>query len=197
MNSDFNIDFQSVREGNTDAFRLLFEIYYPRIRAFACRFVEESAADDLTQDVFTQIWNQRASINPENIGSYLYRATQNHCLNHLKHAAVVSNHHARISLAIQRAQYYEAQYDAESTSNAWKYVQNRNLRELIEQAIDKLPPKCAEAFRLSYLEHKSNQEVAEEMAISVRTVETHICKALSILRVELKGLFSLILCSLL
>ena len=62
---------------------------------------------------------------------------------------------------------------------------DENLLETIELSVKKLPPKCAEAFRLCYYRNMSHKEVAAMMHISPRTVEGHIHAALTFLRSKL------------
>ena len=66
-------------------------------------------------------------------------------------------------------------------------MDKQEIRREIESSIEKLPPKCAQAFRLFYFHDVSQKEIAEVMGISVRTVEGHIHNALKHLREDLKG----------
>jgi RNA polymerase sigma-70 factor (ECF subfamily) len=59
------------------------------------------------------------------------------------------------------------------------------LEETIQQAINKLPPRCREIFIMSRIENKKIAEIADQLNLSGRTVETQISKALKILRIEL------------
>lgn len=62
-----------------------------------------------------------------------------------------------------------------------KEEQSKKLR-LLKAVLEELPPRCKEAFLLSKYNKLKYKEIAEEMGISVKTVELHISKALSVLR---------------
>jgi RNA polymerase sigma-70 factor (ECF subfamily) len=66
------------------------------------------------------------------------------------------------------------------------------LSELIEQSVESLPPRCREIFRMSRYENLKIAEIADQLNISKRTVETQISKALKILRVKLIDYLSLL-----
>ena len=68
--------------------------------AFACRFVSEEVAEDMVQDVFVMYWEKRASMSPDSIRSFLFKCTQNQCLNFLKHQNVVRDWEDNVRLAI-------------------------------------------------------------------------------------------------
>ena len=82
--------------------------------------------------------------------------------------------------------------ESTDSNDVLRSVINQDLREIIELSVNKLPPKCAQAFRLAYFHDMSRKEIAEIMGISPRTVEGHIRQALAFLREDLKGLFLLI-----
>ena len=71
-------------------------------------------------------------------------------------------------------------------------VNSAKNTEIIEISVNKLPPKCAQAFRLHYFQDVSRKEIADIMGISVRTVEGHIHQALLFLRKDLKDFLFLI-----
>ena len=74
---------------------------------------------------------------------------------------------------------------------------NDDLRASLDAAIESLPPKCREVFRLSYIEDLSNREIGEQLGISPRTVENHMYAALKQLRRKLSKEQLLLLLSLL
>ncbi|MFC2712582.1 MAG: sigma-70 family RNA polymerase sigma factor, partial [Segatella salivae] len=66
------------------------------------------------------------------------------------------------------------------------YIEGLETRKQINDAISELPAKCREVFILSYQHDKKNKEIAEQLGISIRTVEVHLYKALKTLRTRLK-----------
>ena len=183
------IDIEKVRKGDHAAFKTFFECFYPKLMALACRFVDEQVAKDLVQEVFTSYWEQKKVIQPDNIQSFLFKWLQNSCLNHIKHQMIVDEYESCVRIAEARIAFWSESTDS---NDVLRSVINQDLREIIELSVNKLPPKCAQAFRLAYFHDMSRKEIAEIMGISPRTVEGHIRQALAFLRKDLKGLFLLI-----
>lgn len=183
------VDIEKVKQGDSTAFRSFFECFYPKLMALACRFVDEQAAKDLVQEVFASYWERKREIEAENIQSFLYKWLQNSCLNYLKHRMVISEYESSIQIAEARIAFLASHTD---TNDVLKQIINQDLREIIELSVDKLPPKCAQAFRLCYFEDMSHKEIAEIMHISPRTVEGHIRQAVGFLRKDLHDLLTLI-----
>lgn len=190
MKQDFNI--QGVKQGDAGEFRRFFEFLYPRLMGLACRFVDDEAAKDLVQDVFVDYWEQKHTINVDNVSSYLYKSVQNKCLNYIKHQVVADNYAARVKIAHARMDYLARTTD---DNELFRQISNRNLRELIETSVEKLPPKCRQAFRLCYLHEMTCKEVAEVMGLSPRTVEGHLQNAIVHLREDLRPLLTWLLLS--
>jgi RNA polymerase sigma-70 factor (family 1) len=149
----------------------------------ACRFVPEHIAEDIVQSVFVMYWEQKSALIPNAIHSFLYKCTQNNCLNYLKHQAVVLGHEEEVRLAEERMVFQLAGSDA---NELWNEVVERDIRKLLKASISKLPPKCRQAFELSYFKEMTYKEIAEAMHISSRTVEEHVQKATKFLREDLK-----------
>lgn len=183
------IDMTKVKEGDPVAFRNFFECFYPKLMALACRFVDEQVAKDLVQEVFASYWERKKAIEATNIPAFLYRWLQNDCLNYLKHQMIADEYEARIRIAEGRLAFWNNRTDG---NDVLKQFIDRDLREIIEISVNKLPPKCAQAFRLCYFHDLSHREVADVMNISVRTVDGHIHQALTALRKDLKHLFLLL-----
>lgn len=189
MGLSFEIDIDKLKQGDQETFRLFYTYFYPKLKAFACRFVDEDTAEDIVQEVFVSYWEQKHKIWAGNIYSYLFKWTQNKCLNHLKHRIMVEEYELQVRIAESRMIFFDQMTD---TNDVFKQVDSRDLRELVEKTINKLPPKCAQAFRLCYFHHLSHKEIAEVMGMSSRTIEGYIQQAIHALRQDLKNLFSLI-----
>lgn len=177
------VDIERIKEGDEKAFASFFAYFYPKLMTLACRFVDEYAAEDLVQEVFASYWERKATIEAEHLQSFLYKWLQNRCLDYLKHRSVVNDYEAQIRLAEMRIAFLAESVDS---NDVLKEVESRDLRSLLEEAIAKLPAKCAETFRLCYLHDLSHKEIAGILHISVRTVEGHIRQGLNCLRSYLR-----------
>lgn len=183
---------QIVKQGDAGEFKRFFEFLYPRMMGVACRFVDDEAAKDLVQDVFVNYWEHKNNIDVANISSYLYKSVQNKCLNHIKHQAIKDSNMAKVKIAQSRMDYLVRYTD---DNELFRQLSNQNLRELIEESVGKLPPKCREAFRLCYFNEMTCKETAKIMNLSPRTVEGHVQKAIVHLREDLQPLLCLLILS--
>jgi RNA polymerase sigma-70 factor (family 1) len=168
--------YARIKAGDESAFEALFRAHYGVLCGFARKFVaDKDTAEELVQELFMQMWDRRATLNPEtSLKAYLFTAIRNSCLNHLKHLAVKSRHqeHARSMEAAHAADPSEA-------------LQSAELEARIHLEIDALPDRCSEIFKLSRFQGLKYDEIAKELGISPRTVEVQIGKALKILRENL------------
>ena len=172
---------------NSATFKQLFESLYPKMMGLACRFVDCEIAKDMVQEVFLDYWEKGQGNNIVNISSYFYKSIQNKCLNYIKHQSVAEGYAIQLKIAQARIDYLTRKID---DNEIFRQINNRNLREIIEASIEKLPPKCQEAFRLCYLHEMTYKEAAEVMGISPRTVEGHVQKATERLREDLRPLLA-------
>ncbi len=151
-------------------FELLYKQHYTRLVGFAYQYVEDSdISEDLVQEVFTNIWNQADQIEIRTtIKSYLFGAVRNASLNHLKHEKVVLG--------------YAKENSGHDKVDHRDFLEMEELEKKIEQALQLLPEKRREIFEMSKLEGKKYHEIASELGISVKTVETQMSRALKVLR---------------
>ena len=164
------------QQHNRNEFERLYKQYAPGLIFYARKFVDYQTAEDVVHDVFLKTWEcETVMIVHENVASYLYNAVRNRCLDVLKHQAV---HDDYLSNAILNLKMEELASD----DNILDRMMDEEKMEAIYKAIDRLPEKCREVFVLAYLEEKKNMEIADQLKISVRTVEAHIVKALKQLR---------------
>ena len=173
-----------------ETYKALFRRYYTGLLFYATRLVGEDDAEDIVQDVFVEIWKRQDSVElGEQIQSFLYRSIYTKVFNLLKHKAVAENYSAaEVEFYQKRMEYYQPDH-----SEVIKRIENRELRSEIRQAIDGLPDKCKEVYKLSYLHDMKNKDIADVMGISLRTVEAHMYKALIILREKLSYLRKILL----
>ena len=157
-------------------FEQVYEKYAPALIFYARKFVDHPTAEDVVHDVFLKIWNSETlMVANESIGSYLFSAVRNACLDLLKHQTICNDY---LTKAIRDLKIEELSYNENVLS---KLIDQEHI-DAIYKEIDHLPEKCREVFVLAYIEEKKNAEIAEQLQISVRTVEAQIYKALKILR---------------
>lgn len=164
---------QQLREGSENALRALFDRYYKYLLVTAFRFIpDDERCKDLVQEVFYELWKRRASLELHtSLKSYLSRSVVNKALNEIK--------------SRKRFQWEEDDKYAEVDSgetDVHDKMEHAGLEAAIHAAIDALPEKCRIVFMLSRFENMSHKEIAEQLNISVKTIENQITKALRILR---------------
>lgn len=144
----------------------------------------------MVQDVFVELWKRKDSIEiGEQIQAFLYRAVYTRALNVLKHRNVEDGYCAAMEEINQRrAEFYQP-----DNNEVIRKIEDRELRKEIHDAINELPDKCKEVFKLSYLHDMKNKEIADILGVSLRTVEAHMYKALKFLRNRLGHLWFILL----
>lgn len=160
-------------------FESIFREYFVRLCCFADRYtnnVEESK--EIVQDVFLKVWDKRDVLPMDDeLKFYLFRSVKNACLNLLQHKRVVNEFQSVLYLL----------YAGEVKDNmAFQSLEVVELKEKIDAAIESLPPECRRIFLLSRDKGLKYAEIARELSVSVKTVETQMSRALSRLRSLLK-----------
>lgn len=170
--------WQKIKSGDQSALKTVFDQHYSALCRYALQWTKDpDEAEDIVQRLFVDLWVKRDAIEVElTLKSYLYAATRNRCLNYLKHQRVVQMHVQSVSKAPQPILFMDEAH---------------HLTEAIHKAIANLPDQCGRVFRMVKMEGKRYHEVADELGISVKTIENHMTKALRVLRVELKDFFPL------
>lgn len=163
-------------------YKAVFRQYYPKLLFYATRLVGAEEAEDVVQDVFVELWRRRDTVViGEQILAFLYRSVYTKAINLLKHQAIENNYsNAMTEIYERKLQFYQPDH-----AEVIRKIENQELRQEIYNAINELPGKCREVFKLSYLHDMKNKEIAETLSISLRTVEAHIYKALKFLRERL------------
>lgn len=148
----------------------LYLTYYSKLVRFAKEFVEhEEDAENITQDVFADLWEKRDFIaHIENMNAYLFRLVRNRCLDYLRHKVFEQRYMESLLLSCE-----------EDT------MEDHDTEILIRAAINSLPKRCRDIFLLSRVEGLKYREISEHLGISVNTVECQMGIALKKLRMKL------------
>ena len=158
-----------------DAFDRIYLQYAARMVVYARRFVDGKYAEDIVQDVFLRIWQQKHyRLPPAELRALLYRSVLNACRNLIRHDQV-ADRYARN--ALQRIRLGELDYELRILDEV-----HDDLAEKLYAQIEALPERCCEVFRMAWFENLRSAEIAERLRISRRTVDTQLYKALQFLR---------------
>lgn len=167
--------FALIANGDNQAFKQLFELYYDPIHRNALRLVKSDFwAEEIVQEVFLQVWANRHSLGGiESPSSWLYRLCANRCFDRLR----------KMSIEV-RAQYVLANALIQQGNNAGLHpgFDFDRLQKLVKEAIDSLPAQQRGAFLLQFEEGLSYQEIARRMGISPNTVRNHLVRAVHSVR---------------
>ncbi|MDP3432496.1 MAG: RNA polymerase sigma-70 factor [Bacteroidota bacterium] len=167
-----HILFDDIRNGDEVAFNKAFDLYYSRLCFFADKILRDfDLSRSIAQQVFVDLWIKRDKLMVTSLQSYLYHSVQNSALDVLKRKKVESR--------------YLATLDKSETEEMKDLMEEAELADRINKAIQKLPEKCREIFVLCRFEELKYAEIAALLNISVKTVEMQISIALKKLRKEL------------
>jgi len=162
----------SDREAYAEVFEALYEPLFRYVRSIT---KDESAARDVTQDVFVRLWDVRDRLDPsQSLKSYLYRTARNRAYNHRR------NRDTRSEKADDVRAHSNARPAAPTPPDA--AAAGDRLKQSMRTWIAELPDRQREALVLSRFEGLSHEQIAEVMDISARTVNNHIVRALKRLR---------------
>lgn len=165
-----------LKRGNTAALEKLFLRYYSIVRQFIRSIVKRSdIAEDLTMEVFMKVWLFRNRLEEnKSFRNYLFVLSKNSSLNYLD------------SIVVKRTKIVsELPEDSKITQETDNLlIYNETNRQLFS-IISKMPEQRQLVFRMSRYENLSNQEIAERLGLSVRTVEKHLQLALKDIRSSL------------
>ena len=169
---------QLLQKGNVEAFDSLFDVYSQKLFGFALKyFKNETDAEELVQDVFVKVWENRQTLKSElSFKSYLFTIALNQIRKHFNKKATSLRY-------------------LETLQNEPEFIENQAIRESdyesalkqINRIIEQMPPRRREIFMKSKLDGKSSKEIAAELNISAGTVDNQVSEALRFIRTHLKS----------
>jgi len=164
---------EQLKEGSKDAFRLLFDEISPKIYAFALSYLKnESDAEELLQEVFLKLWEVRSSLDSsKNIKSFLFKICINLIYDFIRRKNI---EHVYLE--------YSGRNNPSSGDNTWHEIIYNDMLNNLQQLIAKMPEQRQRIFRLSKEEGLSNEEIADQLKLSQRTVENQLYRAVSFLK---------------
>jgi RNA polymerase sigma-19 factor, ECF subfamily len=157
-------------------FEQLFKAHFVHLCNFAFQYVHDSdSAKDIAQKVFLTLWENREKIDLEkSIKSFLFTSVRNRSLNYIRDQ---KKYRSRV-LDLEIADL-EIAFETDDSEVS-------ELQVKVSEVLDTLPEKCRLAFEMSRYQNMKYREIADEIGVSVKTVEAHISKALKIFKDHLK-----------
>lgn len=166
------------------AFSQMYIVYYPKLFNFVSMYLPHEEVKDLVQDIFIDLLDiDMAHI--KRFDSYLFTLTKNRCLDWLKHNACVQRYESRCKNEYEIQLETLAAFDGfdeaidEAEHQEW-------LTKMVMRQMNELPDRCREIFEMCKLQGLRYAEVAEQLGISVNTVECQMGIALKKLRTALQ-----------
>ncbi len=166
-----------LRSGDHIAFEIIFHRYKTQMAKNALRLLKSTElAEDLLQELFIKLWEHRTKIDTDKtLASYLYKIATNLAYDHFRKAGRDQK------LREQLLSIFPATHEPIE-----KIVFNKENKLALDNALSMLPEQQRLVFTLCKIEEKTYQEVSELLNISVGTVNNHLTRANSTLRVLLQ-----------
>lgn len=167
-----------------ELFRELYEAYYAPLCLYAFRFVRDMpSAEDIVADIFAALWDRLPDmeLRDDTAGGYLRSAVKNRCLNHLKHRLYELGYQENCAL---REPVYASSADALYTP--------KELYQMLHRTLERLPENYRTVFVRSILEGRTHDDIAQEMQVSVKSVNRYKQRAIEQLRRELEPYLTLL-----
>ena len=165
--------FEAIKRREHSVFKHLFETYFKKMTLFAEYFLlDRDEAEDIAQEIFVDLWNNAPMLSGiSNLKSYLFVQVRNRCFNRLKHLHVEDNYKQWLA---------EVEVDPE-------------LLQRVYEVIEELPEQARLVFKRCVLEGKKYKDVAEEMGVSVNTINTQMTRSYKYIRKRMGVSFLVIL----
>ncbi|SMC66080.1 RNA polymerase sigma factor [Pedobacter africanus] len=162
-----------LQQDDQGALRPLYESHLKPLHYFILRIAKSrELAEDVVQDVFVKLWDNREQIDPDQpFKTFLYTIAKRHLLNLLRRV----QHETQILDQIKK---YTA-FSEDTTDLQLDYAESN---ELLNEAIEKLPPQCKTIFIKCKIQGMSYKHAALELGIAEGTVHTQMVKALRLIK---------------
>ena len=165
-------------------FDKIYVLYYSRMFRFAKEYILfDEDAENIVQDVFLLLWEKREVLDIQiSLVSYLFALVKNKSLDYLRHKVIADEYKQELSAKLTALELLN-----------YSFTSDEEIEQILMTAINKLPERCRQVFLKSRIEGKKNREIANELNLTVSTVENQMTIALRKLRVELKDYLPLLL----
>jgi RNA polymerase sigma-70 factor (ECF subfamily) len=170
---------KELKKGDHEAFEKIFEHYSKPLFLFSLSYLKsKEAAEDIVQEVFLKIWNNRKEIKTDrSFHAYLFTIALNAVRKYFNNLSRSNELKHNILFDFSSM---KPEFDDRSGYQA--------LLDKLDELIRQMPQKRREVFIKKKIEEKSLKEIAEELNITTKTVEYHITEAMKFLKEEFEKL---------
>lgn len=165
---------EELQNGSYEAFDALYMAYSHVVERFAYAILKNrQEVDDLSQNIFLKVWEIRGSLRDvKSFRAYLFTMVRNSVIDTL----------SKRKVALCTDQLSERVLEDIDNPTVLEKIDVHNLHMMINIAVSAMPEQRRKVFVMSREKNMTHKEIAEELGISVKTVEYHISKALATLR---------------
>lgn len=162
-----------IAAGDQQAYREIFEGYWDKVYAIGLRLTKSpELAKDLAQETFIKIWNNRDKLPAvTNFSAFIFTISRHQVIDHLRKKVFTTGN-----------EEYLVAYFSDDAITPHEKAEYKELEQLLNGAIDNLPPQLQQVFRLSRFEGLSHAEIALRMNITRITSKSYMVRALYAIR---------------
>lgn len=167
---------ERIRSKDVSAFEKFYKQYFKRYYIVAFKYTRHhETSQEIVHDTFLKIWNDAPVLKiTVSFESYIYRSVINACLNYIKKEKRDSE---------QQQKFLTEFEEVEEADDEPGRLENRLI--LIEQALGQLPPQCKKVMMMSKFQKLKQQEIADKLGISIKTVKNHLTYGFKKIREQL------------
>lgn len=164
-------------DGSIAAYRFLFDHHFADLCNFLLIYLHSrELSEEIALEIFAHIWEKRETlVIKATFKSFLFASAKNKAISQYRKS------HKTVFTSLDSGEHLFS-----DRSESSEFMENNELRELIDAAIGKLPEKSRQIYQLAWEENLSHKEIAEQLGITPKTVENHVGIALRKLRESLK-----------
>lgn len=174
---------EALKNGDSKAFEAVFRKFNAKVYGFVmATLFDKDLAEDITQSVFLSVWEHRTNIDPgRNFQGYIFTIARNMVYRHTEN--IIRN---------RRFEEYIRKSLSEKSSATEEHIDAALLEDMIMRMIEKLPEARRRIFLMSFRDQMSNREIAEELSLSTKTVETQIRRSTEFLKKNMHSIIGAI-----
>ncbi len=177
--SDFDQEFLRLKAGDTKAYEKIYATYAKSLIKLAFyKTSDKMAAEELVQNIFVSLWENKEKLLVTDGKSYLFGALKFAVINYYRALGVKQKHENDLQREFLTNQ-----------NETLNHLEEKELDREIKSAISMLPNKTQKVFKMSRYQHQTNKEISRQLNISEKAVEYHITQSLKWLNNFLKKAF--------